>query len=159
MIKLLSAIYAAYNRSTIGQAWYPDQSGNTFCNFAVNSICNALGYTKFNASSVNTPVAANSMITFLGNSVDWMNIDGNVAQAHANIGALVLAVKSNPAGHGHVCVVIPGEMQYSNNFSKQAPVVMNVGKDVFIGKHSGFAFHEEPSYYVLVNSIHDKVAN
>ena len=152
MIKLLSAAYAAFNNSLIGMPWCP-ANGETFCNLVVNSICNALGYTKFNAGSQNNPVMANAMVTFLQGSPDWLSIDGNVAQAHANVGALVIACQLNPEGHGHVCVVIPGEMQYSGHFAKNAPLVMNVGRDVFIGKHAGFAFQTEPSYFVLISTL------
>lgn len=152
MIKLLSAVYAAFNQATSGQPWYP-AGGQTFCNLAVNSICNAMGYEKFNAGSVNTPVMANAMVIFMHASNDWLSIDGNVAQAHANVGALVVAGHINPEGHGHVCVVIPGEMRPSAHFGKDAPVVMNVGKDVFIGKDAAYSFRVEPLYFVLVSSI------
>lgn len=152
MIKLLSAVYEAFNQATLGQPWSPS-GGETFCNWAVNFICNALGYTKFNAGSVHTPVMANAMVSFMKTSGDWLNIDGSVAQSHVNEGALVIATQLNPEGHGHVCVIIPGEMQFSGHFNKNAPMVMNVGKDVFIGKHAGFAFQEEPSYFVLVSTI------
>lgn len=96
---------------------------------------------------------ANAMIALMKTSTDWMNIDANVAQAHANVGAFVLAGEINPGGHGHICVVIAGDMKYSDHFSKNAPLVMNVGRDVFIGKHAGFSFQSEPSYFVLVSTI------
>lgn len=154
MVKLLSAAYDAYNRSNLpGSAWYPKSDGFTFCNLAVNFICNALGYFKFNITGVENPVTANAMVAWMKNSQDWLIIDGDVAQAHANEGALVIAGEVNPAGHGHVCALIPGEIQMSGHFGKGAPIVMNVGKDVFIGKHAGFAFQEEPSYFVLVASL------
>jgi hypothetical protein len=152
MIKLLASIYAAYNQATIGEPWYP-ANGATFCNMAVNFVCNAFGYLKFNAGSVNTPIMANAMVSFMGTSSDWMSIDGAVAQAHANVGALVIAGQVNPDGHGHVCVVIPGEMQPSAHYAKDVPVVMNVGKDVFIGKPVSFSFQTEPTYFVLVSTI------
>jgi len=153
MIKLLSAIYEVFNQATIGQPWYPLANGTTFCNLAINFICNAIGYTKFNAPDISHPVMANAIISFMKSSGDWMNIDGNVAQAHANVGALVVAAQFNLEGHGHVCVVIPGEMQFSGHFAKNVPLVMNIGKDVFIGKHAGWAFQEEPQYFALVSSI------
>lgn len=152
MIKLLSAVYAAFNQAVSGQPWYP-VAGQTFCNCAVNFVCNAFGYLKFNVGSVNTPIMANAMVSFMSWSPDWMSIAGDVAQAHANVGALVIAAQSDPAGHGHVCVVIPGEMQASSHYGKNVPVVMNVGKDVFIGKDAAWAFQTEPSYFVLVATI------
>lgn len=153
MVKLLATVYDAYNRAvTPDQPWYP-RDGVTFCNLAVNLVCNAFDYTKFNAGSVSTPVVANAMVSFIQKSTDWLMIDGNVAQAHANGGALVVAGQINPAGHGHICVVIPGEMQTSGHLGKDVPVVMNVGKDVFIGKHVGFAFTDEPLYFVLCSTI------
>ena len=153
MVKLLSAIYAAYNQATLGQPWYPKPDGTTFCNDAFNFICNAVGYTKFNAPDVAHPVMADPMISFMKTSNDWMNIDGNVAQQHANEGSLVAATLYNSSGHGHVCTVIPGEMMWAGHLAKNVPVVMNIGKDVFIGKEAGYAFTEEPLYFVLCSTI------
>lgn len=154
--RLLASVYDAYNKSLTGQDWAPVFANNvltTYCNFVVNSICNAVDYTKFNAG-LSSPVSANAMVKSMADpSGDWMAVSGDVAQYHANNGALVIAGQSNVSGHGHVCVVIPGEMKDSSNYVKKVPVVMNVGKDVFIGKPASFAFHLEPTYYVLKSTV------
>lgn len=155
MIKLLAAIYAAYNQACLNDSehpWYP-RNGETFCNFVVNFVCNTFGYTKFNAGSQNTPVMANAMVTFMQTSSDWMSVSGDVASVHANAGALVIAAELNPAGHGHVAVLCGGEPEYSGHFAKNTPLLMNVGETVFIGKHAGFAFQTEPVFYVLISTI------
>lgn len=154
--KILSSIYDAFNNSLPGKIWYPSSAGGkltTFCNFAVNSILTDMGYTKFNAG-VNQPISANAMVKSMSDpSGDWMIISGDVAQHHANSGAIVIAGQLNVLGHGHVCIVIPGELKDSGNYVKKVPVVMNVGKDVFIGKPVSFSFQMEPSYFVLKSTV------
>ena len=146
--KLLSAVYEAYNNTS----WKP-KNGSTFCNEAVSFICKKMGYAKFDKSETAYPTdadLANAMHDKLSDPQgDWLNIDGSVAQYHANQGALVIASQKNTQGHGHVCMVIPGELVQSENYGKTVPVVMNIGKDVFIGKGVSFAFKKEPSYFVL----------
>ncbi|HEX9504287.1 MAG TPA: hypothetical protein VF974_08305 [Patescibacteria group bacterium] len=159
-LKLITAVYQAYNKAGPGQEWHPllgfDGSITTFCNLAVNLVCNAIGYTKFNAGGVDQPVTANSMFTLMNRETgDWLSIPGDVAQAHANSGALVLAAQMVAGAHGHVCVIIPSEMMDSAHYQKKVPVVMNVGKDVFIGKPVSYAFRAEPTYFVLKETVPD----
>lgn len=154
--KILSGVYESYNQALPGQPLAPSMENGelkTFCNFSINHVCNEVNYTKFNAG-INLPVSANTMVKTMSDPTgDWMTVAGDVAQYHANQGALVIAGQSNPQGHGHVCVVIPGELKDSGHFVKKVPVVMNVGKDVFIGKPVSFAFQLEPTYFVLKATI------
>jgi hypothetical protein len=81
----------------------------------------------------------------------WLKVSGDVAQNHANEGALVVAAQKKE-GHGHVCVVIPGLLKESGSWGKMAPIVMNVGKDVFIGLKASFSFQTEPDYFLLTST-------
>src|SRR5258708_19712044 len=94
-LKLITAVYQAYNKAGPGQEWHPllgfDGSITTFCNLAVNLVCNAIGYTKFNAGGVDQPVTANSMFTLINRETGaWLSIPAVLPQPHPTSGPLVL---------------------------------------------------------------------
>src|SRR5258708_9767608 len=120
-LKLITAVYQAYNKAGPGQEWHPllgfDGSITTFCNLAVNLVCNAIGYTKFNAGGVDQPVTANSMFTLMNRETgDWLSIPGDVAHAHANRAALLLAAQMIAGPHGNVRVIIPTNIIHSPHY-------------------------------------------
>jgi len=149
----MNCVYYGFNRGLDGD-FKPTTDSNgvltTFCNEFIQSICNGLGYSGLNG------LMANQMIDFMLDPKNgWITVDDAVAQAHANNGALVIAGKKNPTGHGHVCLIIPGILEQSNSFGKSVPKCANVGKDVFIGKRISFAFPVSmiPQYFVLGQMI------
>lgn len=155
--RLMDAIYGAYNEALTG-TWKPsrnlDGSWTTHCNQAVNFISKKMGYLLFEQPSL---LFANEMVrTMKDPNGGWLQM-GNpeVAQAKANEGALVIAGHAVPGAHGHVCVVIPGLLELSTTWGKLVPKVMNVGKDVFIGKKASWAFKkdEEPDYWGLKSML------
>jgi len=154
--RLMDGVYEAYNNALPGKPWAPvimDGYIVTYCNMALNLICKRVGYLGFDLSTEKEPFKAklaNDMIDIMSiNPTIWRHIpNSNAAQALANAGALVVACEKNPEGHGHVCVAIPGNIEYSGTWKSVAPRVMNIGKDVFIGKKASWAFQQPPSYFV-----------
>ena len=157
IIKLIDTVCEVFMMGQHDKPFFP-RNGTTYCNEAVNQVLLKYEYKKFNKPSFDHPynaVWANSMIwEMMNNKNDWMAIAGDVAQCHANCGSVVIAGLKNLNGdHGHVCVVMPGTMSMSGHLNKMVPKVMNIGKDVFIGKGSSYAFHTEPLYFVLLSTI------
>lgn len=151
--QLLNLAYVGYNRALVpGVDFAPEFNADgsikaTFCNQFIQYICNGYGYGDFNG------MTANEMVDFMADFKNgWISpTDDQVAQSHANNGVIVISGFKNPAGHGHVCLVLPGTIEKSGSFGRAVPKVANVGKDVFFGKKLSFAFQasDAPAYYVL----------
>jgi hypothetical protein len=162
--KLMDAICEAYNMSlpvgagrnlfepffSVGEArWY------TKCNEAFNFIARRMNYDHFDMAATPNPTdaaLANVMFAEMNDpNGHWRRIDAILAQKMANEGCLVAAASKNEPGHGHICVIMPGTAELSGTYAEMVPKVMNVGKDVFIGKKASFAFRQEqkPSYFCL----------
>lgn len=164
---LMDAIWEAYNLAIpIGDArgrrnkfepffsssesrWY------TKCNEGFNLIACRMGYDKFDRRETQNPTdaqLANAIyLRMVDADGDWRQIDAVMAQQMANAGCLVAAIDRNNDRPGHVCVVVPGNVEHSPSFNGVVPKVMNIGKDVFIGKRASFAFSAEdkPLYFCL----------
>jgi hypothetical protein len=160
VFKLIDAICDAYSMALPGEKWAPrmiDGVLYTYCNEAVNFICKRMNYTKFDrplVTSGDEAILANQMFDKMSEPEgDWMAVFADVAQYHANQGAIVIAGMKNKLGHGHVCIVRPGILQHSGKWQAPAPRVMNVGRDVFIDRKASFAFREQPSYFVLKEMV------
>lgn len=161
---LIDAICEVFEKSLPGGD-FAEKDGVTHCNEAVSYVAKKLGYLGFDAVWTANPddaILANRMFDLMAKSPDWMQIDGIVAQSHANTGALVIAAWKNRAGlHGHVAVVRPGMLTYSSKWGNQPPQtpripkVVNVGKAEyrFIARGSNWAFGDEPSYFVLKETL------
>ena len=156
--RLMDGSYEAYNNALPGDPRKPfapinaDGFLTTFCNEAVNLICRRVGYLGFDLSTEQEPFKAklaNDMIDIMSiNPTAWRHLpNSEAAQNLANTGALVIAGQKEDH-HGHVCVVVPGSIEYSGTWKTTAPKVVNIGKDVFIGKKCSFAFQQPPSYFV-----------
>lgn len=156
LARLIDSILDSFMNGFPGRGWGPRNTPDgttTYCNFFVSSVCRAMGYGGFTNNGANAPMLANDMIDFmLDNKNGWMTVSGEVAQAHANSGVLVIAGQKSD-GHGHVCMVRPGEMLPSLNWGKKAPRVANIGKDVFIDKSASWAFKTEPTFFALKEMI------
>lgn len=122
----------------------------TFCNQFIQYICNGYGYDLFNGMN------ANQMHEFMNNPQNgWISVGEDVAQAHANIGVIVLASRANADGHGHVCLILPGILEKSGSWGKPVPKCANIGRDVFFGKKLSFSFipSEMPVIFALAGMI------
>lgn len=158
---LCDAISDNFMKAVNHGPWSPtlDSQGNwtTYCNWFVGSVSKAVGCQDLWPNGDPSPKLANEMYDILNKSTAWMKeIDGKMAQFHANQGCLVLAAKKNPDGHGHICLIRPGQMVYSGHWNKSAPRCMNVGISVFIDKTLAYAFETEPDYFVWLQSLPEK---
>lgn len=120
----------------------PQKERETYCNFSVQHVCEALGYTGF------SNMMANQMIDKMALGDDWSPITAVDACQMVNDGYLVIAgLKDNP--HGHVVVCRPGAPAFSSKWNGSfVPKCMNVGADVTIGLGTNWAFPNEPQYFV-----------
>jgi hypothetical protein len=118
----------------------------------MQSILNGFGDGAMNGMSADDMIAH-----MIGPANGWtVGIDDTTAQFHANAGAIVLAGWTNPSGHGHVNLILPGILENSNSAGKSVPHCLNIGKDVFIGKRLSWAFQyplEAPTYFVLSSMV------
>lgn len=114
----------------------------TYCNKAVHYVCSGMGYGAFMERT------ANEIIDTMASSKEWRNLDAPDAQRAADEGVLVVAGwRNTQGGHGHVCMVIPGNLAYSRKWQAYCPAVANVGRENFIGKGANWAFDKEPFYW------------
>lgn len=126
----------------------------TDCNRFVHFVCNKLGYTKFLPEGATLPILANQMFDYLVEHPDeWKEVDGKIAQWHANVGAIVIAAWKHPEGaHGHVCIVRPGRPGSSGKWnSDEVPKVANVSTPdlCHIDRAANYAFGTPPKYFAL----------
>ena len=160
---LMDGVYAAYGLALGNGPFHPifgDGGPTTFCNEAVNVVCRRVGYEKFDRSNPSRPygaLLANQMFDAMNDpDGDWRPLPhGQAAQQAANAGNLVIAGYKNSDGHGHVAVVIPGYVERSAAWGDLAPKIMNVGKDVWIGRIASFAFSkaELPTFFTLKDGV------
>jgi len=140
---LIDAICEAFMKGVQGGIWEPSP-GVTHCNEAVNFVAYRMGYSGFSG------LMANDICDKLDKAEDWKLTTPVGAQLAANQGSLVVAAWKNPAGHGHVCIVRPGNPVPSPDWGMQAPKIMNIGKVNFLDKPASFAFTklEMPRFFI-----------
>lgn len=98
------------------------------------AVCNYSVRDMFKELVGNVPPemddVANEMTKYwMKHPEQWQPISLSQAQDYANKGYFVVIGWINPTGgHGHVTVVVPGEMEYSGTFGKKVPVVLEMGK-------------------------------
>jgi len=137
LLRLIDACCEVYDNPN-----YRPRGGMTFCNQAVMSIAEKVGYSKFKS------MLANQMVAFMRSSPDWSPLKIEEAQEYANKGNLVVAgLQGQP--HGHVVVVRPGMSGFSQKWGMAVPKVVNVGAENFIGKSLNWVFQKKPEVYVL----------
>ena len=125
----------------------PRPDGTTYCNLAAQRVCKALGYAAF------AGLMANQIFDLCSQSEDWEAADAADASAAANQGVLCLAAQHG-APHGHVAILYPAPLVWSQKWGKSAPTLANVGG------HNGvmganWAFATEPSYFIFQGETDD----
>lgn len=124
----------------------PDDE-TSYCNVAVAFIA-----SKMSCSELMGLMANDMCDYFTARPDNWTPTPIEKAQELANAGSLVIACqKGDP--HGHVVVCMPGLQKTSGKWNCQVPSVINVGREVFIGKGLSFAFRELPLLYVWRPSL------
>ncbi len=122
----------------------------TYCNLAVNYVCQQLGYLTLRAGRPRRIMLANEMIKAFRDRPEWAEVWATAAQKCADDGKLVVAGRMGDP-HGHVAVVYPGGgLVYSGNWQEKVPTIANVGSKNFI-KGCSWGFRMPPKYWVLVD--------
>lgn len=156
---LVDSICEAYAKGLPGGIWEPKYVPGhgliTYCNEAVNYICKAFGYAKFDKPGTPYPtdaILANEQFDIMSDQAgDWIKVTAKVGQDLANQGAVVVAA-IQMEGHGHVTIIRPGNIAYSGTWKTAAPKCMNIGKNNFIDKKASWAFRAEPKFFTLKES-------
>lgn len=119
--------------------------GKTYCNLAVQRVCRSLGYVDFEG------LMANQIFDLCAHSPDWQAVDAEFASATANEGGLCLAAQHGDP-HGHVAILYPVGMVWSQKWGKQAPTLANVGgHNAVMG--ANWAFAAEPTYFIFRGNL------
>jgi len=122
-----------------------DGINETFCNFAVQRVCNKVaGYTKLSG------MLANEMFDFMIESEEWELVPTSEASKWAKLGRIVVAIKHYKR-HCHTASIYPTESQYSGSWQKDVPMCANVGGTNGVMKVSeAFPVKDgEPFYFIL----------
>lgn len=142
MLKNIPLLFDSICEARENTIFFP-QKDTTFCNYAVDYVAAKMGYTKFKG------LLANKIVQEMRTNGDWLQIQSDVAQYHANQGALVIA-GAIESPHGHVAIVRPGLLTTSGKWdSDKVPKILNIGKDVFLDKGVSWGFGDWPSFFVL----------
>lgn len=125
----------------------PRPDGTTYCNLAVQRVCHELGYEAF------AGLMANQIFDLCSQSEDWEEADAEAASAAANQGSLCLAAQRGDP-HGHVAILDPTPMVWSQKWDKSAPTLANVGgHNAVMG--ANWAFAQEPTYFIFQGEADD----
>ena len=115
------------------------KNGLTFCNFAVNLICQHMGYTGF-ADMVANQIYDKCLKVHTETSAAW-------AEEYANSGEIAVAAqRADP--YGHVAVIYPGDGVFSGKWRTQVPLCANVGITCGV-VWVNYAFKTPPKYFAI----------
>ncbi len=133
-----------------------DKTDATFCNCYIADVCLYWKYYATNRNRkemgvpVHWPLKANAMHKlFKKDKKNWRKVDTAEAIEKAGKLNLVIAAQTK-VGHGHVCVLMPGQAK-SGKWKKPVPLSSNIeGKNMW-NMAVSFFFREEPEYFVRIN--------
>ncbi len=123
-------------------SYFETKNGTTFCNFATTDVVKAYhqagfmsdaAYHDFMQTAGKAPNRyrnANVIARNLRNSRNWMAVSAAEAQILANNGQIVVLTyeNPNPANHGHVATVRPGNVPGDHLPTRTSdPLLANVG--------------------------------
>lgn len=134
------------------EAKYQPQGGVTFC----NSFVRDFGTKFLGATPSELEGTANEIHDKIAAAKGWkayplkadLKKAFEEAQKAANAGSFVIVSYKNPAGHGHIAVVVPskepgGGMVDSGKWMTKVPFIAQAGKSVFDYKALSFGFTVE----------------
>jgi len=128
------------------EKWRP-VGDTTYCNKAVNEVCEAFDYYAFRG------LLANEMVTRMMRGPEWGEVPPRSAQKIANDGHVVIA-GAHGEEHGHVAVVFPGRRCVKSGKwpEEPCPIVANVGRtNAIVG--ANYAFKDKPKYWALIDEV------
>jgi hypothetical protein len=142
------------------QDYSPDATGHTHCNAFVNDFAEAaFGYGGLRGKN------ANEIVDFMkAGKLGWTAVhdekagsslqdDFRKAQELANQGYLVIAAyrsPSTPDAHGHVAVVLPGELKKSGMWGMDVPDTAQAGHIVYARGPLSVGFEKKPEIELFV---------
>ena len=112
-----------------------DNTIQTYCNLFINDVMLTQDYHGFEGR------VANTMIDIM-EFEKWKKIESGDWKQDS----IVLAARKDDP-HGHINILLPGDLIQSGKWNKLVPLCANIGKDNFFGKGINFAFRIEPTYY------------
>lgn len=128
-------------------------AANTPCNvFLGQALSRVYGIDDFKITGGGY-MSANDIAGYVENDSKWTVLgagnDANAlkqAQGYANLGKAVVAVEYVQSGHGHVCMIIPGNLVFSPKWNLNCPnsASLFLGKpnSSYVGKSLAFAFSQ-----------------
>lgn len=138
LVEACAKAIAQYPAKDLDGDGSPDE---TYCNFAVRDIAEAMGLALFKG------LTANQIHAKLLTLPHCRQDTGDRARLHAEAGQLAIASQTGQV-HGHVAVVYPGPMSYSGKWGTSVPMVANVGRTNGV-MGANFAFKDQPTYFLL----------
>ena len=123
-----------------------DNSTVTYCNLFVQEVMHlCYDYKLFDGC------LANNILCLMKQydeweKVDYMTLISDSFEDTRNHSIIIAAQHAKP--HGHVVVLLPGDLGYSGKWTKAVPLCANIGKSNFFGKGISFVFKDEPEYYL-----------
>jgi len=127
--KLMTGILTAYENPKYAPTIVDGKVTVTHCNDAVRDVAGFMDCHDFAGMN------ADEIYAFMEAGKGWKEVLMRDAQELANEGSLVVAGLPSRVldeAHGHVCVIRPGEVVWSEHWKSSVPSVMNVGGQNFI---------------------------
>jgi len=123
----------------------------TFCNVFTRDVCAWFGWHDFKSEDRDQ---AGEITRYMTTHPErWRRVLPEVAARCATLGHLVVAgqvrkplptdVPGKWYSTGHVCIVAPGQPEYSNKWGLLVPICANVGGSNWYGKPLSFAFGKD----------------
>lgn len=127
---------------------------NSPCNvFLSKAVKRIYGIDDFNIIGTNNQMTANQIAGFVENGDNWTLLGDatnqnclNQAQGYANVGKAVIAVEYVSGAHGHVCLIIAGNLENSGNWKLNCPnsasFFLNKPAKSYVGRKLSYAFEK-----------------
>ena len=100
---------------------------------------------------------ANRQLYIMEHDKNWISTYDPGAQEFANARVLVFGgwASAEKGPGGHVVKVVRGKTKWSRLHQRFMPIVANIGKKNWYGKHAGYAFFKEhpPKWYAYLPRI------
>jgi len=132
---------------------HDDEEGTptTFCNLFVNDVCKAYGYDGFNlmlANDIHRKLLVEASKADTLHNWEHVYRQELVEKKYEKKRSSSLIIASLPArGHGHVCILLPGDLVRSGKWNCTIPKCANIGGSNFWDRGVNYAFKSEPLFF------------
>lgn len=135
---------------TCGGEISSDTPCNTFLGKAMQKVYHIDDFFQSGSTSY---LSANQIVGYVENSDNWIFLGEadnqetlTNAQGYANLGKAVIAVIYNNKTHGHVCLIMPGNLSYSKDWKLNCPnsasFFLNKIDKSYVGQKLSYAFKQ-----------------